>query len=422
MTDLLLRWMKRHKVPVTREKYLALAWGSDNLPEPWTPEHEEELPESTTITDFDPDQPRAPAGSPEGGQWTSTGGGGGFEFVSPNIEQTSFEGALRGLTSDRQRALRLAANEIDASLGLDSAHSSIVGAWSDGAENSILSEVNNPNWDQLKLSGAMKGYLADQKAVLLFKQADDGKAVLYKWGIPGTLESAHNELAQAGIENHTLQRQGADVIAHVVDLDGSLHDKIASASKGADVEYQFGRAEFIGTTKEDGTDREQRDDARRAYAEIIKQSPVQNGSEVWDRVHNRWGEALDPKSGKIVQIGGNQPFEVMINSSERDLRGMAQDSFEHTIRVAVDRNDNLYAWEADKAIHASIENELDLDLQHQDEWVLRQGQLVSKRHLDEDHTLKQARAEARSWMARTPGASALNRVLKDAAQSSLNSF
>ena len=213
------------------------------------------------------------------------------------------------MTSERQQALHQAATEIDTALSLDSAHSSIVGAWSDGAENSVLSEVKNPSWDQLRLSGAMKGYLADQKSVLLFKQDDKGEAVLYKWAIPGTLESAHKGLSEAGIEHHTLQRQGSDVIAYVVDLDGSLHDKIAKASGESDVEYQLGRAEFIGTTKEDGTDREQRDDARRAYAEIVEQSPVQNGAEVWDRIRNRWGETLTP-------LQDFNPYHAPAGSSE----------------------------------------------------------------------------------------------------------
>lgn len=44
MTDFLLEWMKKNNVPITPEKYLALAYGEE-LPDPWTPEHEAELPE-----------------------------------------------------------------------------------------------------------------------------------------------------------------------------------------------------------------------------------------------------------------------------------------------------------------------------------------------------------------------------------------
>ena len=44
MSDSLLRWMKANGVAVTRDNYIQLAWGSEP-PDPWTPEHEAELPE-----------------------------------------------------------------------------------------------------------------------------------------------------------------------------------------------------------------------------------------------------------------------------------------------------------------------------------------------------------------------------------------
>ena len=91
MTDRLLNWMKTHDVPITREAYIQLAWG-DEPPDPWMPEHEAELPEELQNTDVDdaqlelwdynPSQPRAPAGSTEGGQWTKGGGG----ASSPPVE------------------------------------------------------------------------------------------------------------------------------------------------------------------------------------------------------------------------------------------------------------------------------------------------------------------------------------------------
>jgi thioredoxin reductase len=79
MTDALLRWMKSRDVPITRDAYIQLAWGNDP-PDPWTPEHEAELPEELQSTDvedqfdlfdYDPSEPRDPAG-----RWTTGGGGG----------------------------------------------------------------------------------------------------------------------------------------------------------------------------------------------------------------------------------------------------------------------------------------------------------------------------------------------------------
>jgi hypothetical protein len=51
--------------------------------------------------------------------------------------------------------------------------------------------------------------------------------------------------------------------------------KKGAAPYESEVEVHFGRAEFLGTTKADGTDREQRDSARESYEALINQPPVQ---------------------------------------------------------------------------------------------------------------------------------------------------
>jgi hypothetical protein len=50
--DHLVRWMHSHHIPVTREKYLALAY-PDKLPGDWTAELEAQLPRSLQRP-FDP--------------------------------------------------------------------------------------------------------------------------------------------------------------------------------------------------------------------------------------------------------------------------------------------------------------------------------------------------------------------------------
>jgi hypothetical protein len=147
-------------------------------------------------------------------------------------------------------------------------------------------------WDRLRVSGAMKGHLGDQKQVLLFRDEANGPAVLYKFAGKGTVQEIHDKLLGQGLAFHTLVPQKEGAAVYVADLDGSLHDAVAKASGNATVEYRFGRAEFIGTQSETGSDREQRDDARRAYEKIIDQSPVPGSQAVWQRVHHRWGEEL----------------------------------------------------------------------------------------------------------------------------------
>ena len=62
-------------------------------------------------------------------------------------------------------------------------------------------------------------------------------------------------------------------------------------------EYVLGDGEFIGTTKEDGTDREQRDDARKQYEQVIRtiaDSGALEGQDIgktWDEIRDHWSES-----------------------------------------------------------------------------------------------------------------------------------
>ena len=82
---------------------------------------------------------------------------------------------------------------------------------------------------------------------------------------------------------------------YVVDLDGSSLKAIDKGAKrygeGNPVYVQFGRGEFIGIKKEDGSDREQGDSARRVYESVIDKSPVQAA----------------PESGETFAIVGARP-------------------------------------------------------------------------------------------------------------------
>ena len=212
--------------------------------------------------------------------------------------KTAIGTALKNIRSDRQRALHKAQREIDAALGMSGVRQNAVGAWKDGAEHTIVTrnEADEP-WEKVRVNGAMKGHLGDQKQVLLFKQEDGGGSALYHMSVAtDNIQELHENLIKDGLAFHTVVPHtsggGADVI--VADLDGSAHDAMARAAEryNANVQYERGKAEFIGTTKEDGTDREQRDDARRAYEEIIEQSTVQGSQKVWKKLHTAWGEAL----------------------------------------------------------------------------------------------------------------------------------
>jgi hypothetical protein len=80
----------------------------------------------------------------------------------------------------------------------------------------------------------------------------------------------------------------------VVDTDGSVIDAIEWGARryGQEPVVQRRHAEFIGTEKQDGTDREQREDARRVYYRLLQASGVQGATALWQRIHNAYGQTL----------------------------------------------------------------------------------------------------------------------------------
>lgn len=241
---------------------------------------------SVSLTDYDPDEPRDPQG-----KWSS-GGGRGYQFASPNEKNLDFPGAVAGLKSQRQSAALEASRDVDSALGLDAKDASIIGAWADGAENSVMTTVEHSDLDKLRTAAAMKGHLENQKQTLIFQEDKAGSAKLFSFDAQGDAATIHSALIEDGVAFHTLvpNADGTGAKVYVVDLDGGAVDAVGKAATrfGTTVDYVPGHAEFIGTQKEDGTDDEQRQDARRAYEDVIRQSPVSGAAGDWQRIHNRW--------------------------------------------------------------------------------------------------------------------------------------
>jgi phage-related protein (TIGR01555 family) len=231
----------------------------------------------------------------EEGKFTFGGGG----FVSPSVKTgLDFKGAVKELDSRQQGRLRLASKDINTKVGISNAKEvNIVGVWKDGAENSIMSR-SDADWNQTVLATVMKGHLADQKSVLVFQQQERGVGVLAQFEATGKLAAIEKKLEKAGIVNHTVVPHKDGATIYVIDEDGSNLAKIdAAAEKFADdnpVYYQTGRAEFIGDPGPDegkpiGSDREQRDRARKVYESVIEQSSVPQAQAIWKDVRDYWG-------------------------------------------------------------------------------------------------------------------------------------
>ena len=254
----------------------------------------------------------SPKSQPSGVASTTLGGGNqasnGVMFVSPNVaEGVTFKdaaGEVQGKPSQRLTVLHKASDDIDRALNIKTRTRAAIGAWADGAEASVMSEVDGASFRQLRLAAAMKGYLADQKAVLVFKGRSTGTSVLFHFKATGNISAIHNALLEDGVSFHTLvpTEGGADV--YVADLDGSAVDAVQKAADRYDgqIDATHGDAEFIGTQKEDGSDREQRDDAREAYASVIGGEGDQGARSIWKRIHSTYGDTL--------QLGANPLLDV----------------------------------------------------------------------------------------------------------------
>jgi hypothetical protein len=204
----------------------------------------------------------------------------------------------------------------------------MIGAWKDGAENSIMT-VTDGDYEAVKLAAVMKAHIADQKSVLVFNETDDGEDTLQSFMAKGSLEDIHNALLEDGVQNHTIVPTEGGARVFVVDMDGSAREAVKKAAsrynegdKPNAIRLQHGQGEFIGTDKEDGTDREQRDSARAVYESVIERSPVRDANKVWKEVSDSWsasnaalGQKVrnviegpqdddDDPMGRWVQIGG----------------------------------------------------------------------------------------------------------------------
>jgi hypothetical protein len=250
------------------------------------------------LTKYDPSQPRD-----YHGRW-SDGSGIGAEFVSPNQDPTAahtLETAYHAMSGHRQKTLRDAWHVVDNEFGHRTMTSDALGAWSDGAENSSISVTKGVDWNDLKASAAMKGYLGHQKAVLAFQQSAGGGnrgEFLASFHATGSLQDLHKSMLAHGLDYHTLSPSGNGAAVWIYGSDQKTLDAAAKAATehGGRLSVRYGHGEFIGTQLPDTAgDAAQRADARRVYEDAIGNAS-RSGRDyrgIWDRVRARYGQELD---------------------------------------------------------------------------------------------------------------------------------
>lgn len=273
---------------------------------------------------FDPDQARD-----DHGMWAAVGGTtAGATFASPNVGQLDFAGARQALGGARQAAFRGAMAVVDHEMGLRSQPTDAIGAWRDGAENSILGVVHGATWDQLKASAAMKGWLANQKQVLVFQHDGTSKdSYLASFHAGGkNLDEIHKGLLASGLEFHTLALAGNGATVYVYGQDQQTLDAAAkfAGANGAKLNVRFGHGEFIGTQLQGGSDAFQRADARKQYEAAIAATGERDGgvsARAWDRIRARYGQSLDAIKAHFLKSAGVDLSKAFNPDQARDEGG-----------------------------------------------------------------------------------------------------
>lgn len=270
------------------------------------------------VAKYSPDQPRD-----DHGRWTA---GGGAEFVSPSVTSQDLHGALTALGGQRQAAFMEASREVDQQLGVHGQQLGVVGAWSDGAENSTMTISPNASLEQLRLSAAMKGALADQKAVLVFARDNAGPDVFFSGQVRGDVAAIHQGLLAAGIENHTLAPVPGGARVYIADLGGAEASKVSAFAISHDATFQAerGHGEFIGASHYDGTtDAQQRAEGHAAYEAVIAQSGFagpggSSASDIWRGLRDRWAT-------RIALAKGAWPVDLRWGLNSRPFSGQYLD-------------------------------------------------------------------------------------------------
>jgi hypothetical protein len=128
---------------------------------------------------------------------------------------------------------------------------------------------------------------------------DRRRAHLHSFEAHGDLTDIHRDLLEDGVSDHFLLPSPGGATVYVVDIGNWAHEAVgrASARHRERFRSEVGRAEFIPTVIPDGTDREQRDHARRVYEEVIRKSRIKGIKKTWKKLHDKWGDDLGLKTG-----------------------------------------------------------------------------------------------------------------------------
>jgi len=179
----------------------------------------------------------------------------GFVAVSPNDwdAQMSFDEAATSIRSEKHQTSHAITDDIFDEMGLEHTTSDALGDWIDGAEDSLLIEVESPkSMDQLKYAASLTGKFFNQKGALSFIADENGVDSFYKIKIPlekGNIEAVRSTLDELKLDFRTLIPGPTGTTVVIYDEGTTLSKSVSKLGKKyeQDIEAYKGQGELIGS-------------------------------------------------------------------------------------------------------------------------------------------------------------------------------
>ena len=174
-----------------------------------------------------------------------------YGFVSPNTKtDLKIQQAIAGMSSSEETKLLNKAINLGCVVRSRIRAFRALGAWSDGAEHSVLLRVKADE-ATLRYVLSRMGRDSQQKYVIYFHPEPAGSVDLYTLRPRAgskNLVALSNKLERAGIPFRTIVPSKATTVVYIIDLDRNLQSKILAAARTlrAQVNSETGNAQLFG--------------------------------------------------------------------------------------------------------------------------------------------------------------------------------
>lgn len=220
-------------------------------------------------------------------------------FASPNEQENlTFEQASTNLSTPQQEVFNLTSKILADEVGIKSDVQNAIGDWSDGAENSVVEEITGEvDFDTVRYMAAVKGNMANQKAVIPFIADSNGNDAVHTVTVKDTIANVRKKLDEAGVQFRTLieNKDGVKVVIFDPKLENAEKVGQFADSYGTKEQTNYGTGEFLGS--------ETREGAIERYGEVIDSFEKKEGRRkgLASEISSLYRDNLAKVSGPSIQ-------------------------------------------------------------------------------------------------------------------------